>query len=276
MRLVLLTMILATVLAAPPLRPAGISVDSGLTPPLDRWIVRSQVRLTGREPVTAGASGMDATMVPLVVAYGVQSNLTLLLRQAVMSREMGAADATGLGDTFLMAKFKALRVNTRSYVFGIAPTLGLELPTGETGFTSDTWDLRPGVFFTFRHGMWDEDLMVAYNWNGMAGESQGGADPGDQVEVNFAVARQFGLNSDYSLTMAPVLELSYADISSAEIGGNPVTGTGESVFYVSPGVKLTVHSLILEALWQNPAWQEQNNGLAERKSTVLLGARFMF
>ncbi|MBW7995322.1 MAG: transporter [Candidatus Glassbacteria bacterium] len=263
-------------LAAPRLNAAGISVDSGLTPPLDRWIVRSQVRLTGREPITAGAAEMDATVVPLVVAYGLRSGVTVMLRQAVMSREMGAMSETGLGDTFLMAKFKALRINTRSYVFGIAPTLGLELPTGETGLSSDTWDLRPGLFFTFRHGLWDEDLVLAYTWNGMAGESAGGVDPGDELAINFAIARQFGLNNDFSITLAPLLELSYLDVSHAELGGNPVGDTGESVIYLSPGVKLTINSLVLEALWQNPSWQHQNGSLAERRSTVLVGARVMF
>ncbi len=263
-------------LFVPRLDAAGISVDSGLTPPLDRWIVRSQVRLTGREPMSAGAAEMDATMVPLVVAYGLRSNVTLMLRQAVMRRSMGAMSNTGLADTFLMAKFKALRINTRSYVFGIAPTLGLELPTGETSFSSDTWDLRPGLFLTFRYGLWDGDMVLAYTWNGMAGVGAGDVDPGDELAVNFAAARQFGLNDDYSITFAPVLELSYADVSPAEFDGKPVANTGENVFYLSPGVKLTINSLVFEALWQIPSRQDQNGSLAARRSTVLLGARVMF
>lgn len=260
-----------------PAMGAGISVDTGLTPALDRWIFRSQVRLMGREPMPQMAGdGMQRTMVPVVLAYGLRSNVTLMVRQAFVSQEMNSAESSGLGDTFLMAKLKAYRVNTRSYVFGVSPTLGIELPTGETGFTSDTWDFRPGMYFTLRHGMWAEDLNVAYFWNGLAGEPSPGMDPGDELNIDLALARQFGLNEDYSHTIAPVLELGFDRTAPVELRGNRVGNTGESVLTISPGVKLTMQSFILETLWQYPAWQSQKGSLPEQESMLLLGMRYMF
>ena len=57
---------------------AGISVDAGLTPAEDRWIVRTQMRYMQREDdPTPMDREMDTYAFPLVVAYGLRSDLTL-------------------------------------------------------------------------------------------------------------------------------------------------------------------------------------------------------
>ncbi len=128
----------------------GISFDAGLTPPDDRWILRTQVRYMQRndDPSPMGRE-MSMLMFPVVLAYGLRPDLTIMVRQSVISREMSmtgnSEKNSGLGDLFILAKYRAYRLNTPDYTFGIAPTLGLEIPSGIKTFSSETWDLNAGL-----------------------------------------------------------------------------------------------------------------------------------
>ncbi|MHC4131880.1 MAG: hypothetical protein ACYSR3_07815, partial [Planctomycetota bacterium] len=74
---------------------AGISVDAGLTPPEDRWIIRTQMRYMQREDdPTPMDREMDTYAFPLVVAYGLRSDFTLLVRQTFKNRKMTMAGST--------------------------------------------------------------------------------------------------------------------------------------------------------------------------------------
>jgi hypothetical protein len=73
-----------------------------------------------------------------------------------------------------------------------------------------------------------------------------------------------------------VLELSYKNIGSDRLHSDDVPNTGESVLYLSPGIKYTLSSFILEALLQIPVWQDQKGSQLERDMTVIFGARYMF
>jgi hypothetical protein len=133
---------------------------------------------------------MTTYMYPTVLAYGLRSDLMLMMRQAVMHREMsmagpGSSD-TGLADLFVLGKYRLYRLNTREYTFGITGTLGVEFPTGDDDFTSETWDLQPGLFTSWRSGPWASDLNVSYTWNGFADRGRGGLNPGDELSLDWA------------------------------------------------------------------------------------------
>jgi hypothetical protein len=252
----------------------GISVDAGLTPPEDRWILRTQVRYRERrDDPTDMNRKMKTFAFPVVLAYGLRSDLTLLMRQRVISHKMSVKGTTerdeGLGDLFILAKYRAYRLNTPDYTLGIAPTIGLEFPTGHDSFTSETLDLKPGLFFSGRRGPWAVDLNIAYKWNGFADRGKGGRDPGDGVSLDLAFAYQFSIGGRGFASLAPVLE-------SDEKRGHDIDNTGETFFYLSPGIKFSTSSLILEALVQIPVWQDQKGSQLEQDAGILAGVRFLF
>jgi hypothetical protein len=200
-------------------------------------------------------------MFPAVVAYGLKPNLTLLVRQAASRSEMlmnGNSDSQfWLADLFVLAKFRMTRVNTADYIIGMAPTIGLEMPTGQENFTSDSWDLQLGYFVSGRRGSWGIDLNGVYVWNGMAKTGNSDFEMGDEFSLDAAFAYQhgFGYNSEYAF--APVLELSYKNINSNSNDDVIVENSGESFFQLSPGFKFTRSSFIVESLLQLPVWQDQ-------------------
>ncbi len=262
-------------------RAAGISVDAGLTPPQKRWIFRSQMRFMQRanDPTPMGRE-MKMYMFPAVVAYGLKPNLTLLVRQAAGKSEMLMNDVSdtqsGLTDLFLLAKFRMSRINTADYTIGLAPTIGLEVPTGQEGFTSDSWDLHLGYFVSGRTGPWGIDLNWAYIWNGMAKSGDSDLELGDEYSVDLAFAYQHGFGYDAEYAFAPVLEFNYKNINSNSIDDMAVENTGESFFQVSLGFKFTRSSFIVESLLQFPVWQDQEGIQTERDFGFLVGLRYMY
>jgi len=259
----------------------GISVDAGLTPAEDRWIFRTQMRYMQRKnDPTLMDREMEMYAVPVVLAYGLHPELTLMVKQVTKSRKMTIAGSvsrdTGLDDLYILGKYKLYRRNTREYTLGIAPTLALELPTGDDDFTSDTWDLEPGLFASWRSGPWASDFSMAYKWNGFADDGRSGLNPGDELSVDLALARQFSIGGSSDASIAPVLEFSYRHVSPDDLSGHDVSNTGESLFFISPGVKFTKLSFILEALVQIPTWQDQKGSQLEQGARFILGARYMF
>ncbi|MBW8017416.1 MAG: transporter [Planctomycetes bacterium] len=260
---------------------AGISVDAGLTPPQDRWIIRNQFRYMHRkDDPTMMDRKMDTYAFPLVIAYGLRPNLTLMARQRVKHRKMSMAGSisrdTGLDDLFLLAKYKLYRKNTRDYTFGVATTLGMEFPTGDDDFGSETWDLKPGIFTSWRSGPWAADFSTAYQWNGFADKGKDGLNPGNELMVDLAFAHQFSIGGRADMSLSPVLEFNYKHLLSDRLSGQNVSNTGESLFFVSPGLKFTKSSFIMEVLLQFPVWQQQQGSQLRQGTRLIVGTRFMF
>ncbi|NIN00836.1 MAG: hypothetical protein GTO24_22965 [candidate division Zixibacteria bacterium] len=259
----------------------GISVDAGLTPAQDRWIVRTQLRYMQRsgDPTGMGRE-MSRLAFPVVLAYGLRPNLTIMARQMVMHQEMTVMGArnrnTGFGDLFILAKYKAYRRNTSRYTLGIAPTLGLELPTGDDSFTAETWNLNVGLYLSGRTGPWAADFNLALAWNGFADQREDDVNPGDELSLDGALAHQLSLGEKAHVALAPVFELSYKDVGPDRLNGQKKPNTGESVFYLSPGFKCSMSWLILEALAQIPVWQQRRGSQLERNVGLLVGSRLMF
>jgi hypothetical protein len=282
-KLLLMSFVLAVKLAWVPAsaNAAGISVDAGLTPAEDRWIIRTQFRYMQRkDDPTPMNQKMDTYAFPVVVAYGFRPDLTLMVRQTVKHKKMSMGGSisrdTGSGDLFVLGKYKLYRRNTRKYTFGIASTLGLEFPTGDDDFSSETWDLKPGLFTSWRSGPWASDFSVAYKWNGFADRGRGGINPGNELSLDWALAYQFSFGEKARVSLAPVLELSYKNIRPDRLSGRDVLNTGESVLYLSPGIKFTKSSFILEALLQFPVWQDQKGSQLKQGTRIIVGTRFMF
>ncbi len=260
---------------------SGISVDAGLTPPEDRWILRTQVRyMKRRDDPSKMNRKMSTYAYPVVLAYGLRPDLTLMVRQKVIHQKMSTSGttekSTGLDDLAVLVKYRAYRRNTPVYTFGISPTIELEFPTGQDSFTSETWDLELGLYTSGRRGPWNADLNITYKWNGFADRGKDGRDPGDEVSLDLSFAHQFSIGEKAYAALAPVLELNYKYISSDRLKEQDMANMGESLVYLSPGIKFSTSSFILEALVQIPVWQYQKGSQLKQDVGILAGIRFMF
>jgi hypothetical protein len=256
----------------------GITADVGLTPPTDRWIFRTQLRHMERDDPTPMDRSMQMRAVPVVLAYGLRPELTTIVRQMFVSREMnmpaGETTTTGMGNLALIGKYRLLRINRPDYIFGIAPTLGIELPSGNDEISVDTWDLLAGVYFSGRRGALGADLNLEYRVSGI--EDRSGDRAGDEFSATLAVAWQLSLDEQATMSLWPVFELHYAHASHARAGGQELGNSGEDALLVSPGLKFAYQSFMLEVLIQLPLEQEQNGNQLEREPGGLFGLRYLF
>jgi len=260
---------------------AGISLDTGLTPAEGRWILRTQMRVMSRDaPVGLGDRSMDRLMVPLVVVHATSPKLIIGARQIYESRTMtmnGMETTTsGLNDLYFFAKYKVLRVNTRTYTLGIAPIMGIEPPTGAVDISSESWDLYAGLYASGRAGPWALDFNVGYDARGIAGVTHDSAEPGDELGLDLALSRQIPLGGSGRTTLAPVLELIWRDVGANTSGGTDLPNSGETTLRIAPGLKYTIDSLIIEGLVSIPVAHDPTGLQLEAGTMGLLGIRWMF
>jgi hypothetical protein len=217
-------------------------------------------------------------VIPVVLAYGVRSNVTLVARQALIRRERtvleDSSTESGLGDTYVFVKYKAFRSNSPRLTFGVAPTVGVEFPTGQSAFSSNTWDLRAGLYASTRTRTWSSDVNIAYMRNDMFDDVV--VVPGDELSIDAAAAYQFVIDHNGAVTASPVLELSYLKVWPSRIGDDEAPNTGESVLYVSPGAKLSTSMVIMEGLVRIPVRDDLAGDQPKRNVQALLGFRFLF
>ncbi len=259
----------------------GISTDAGLTPPKGRFIVRTMMRSVQKEGMLNGINReMSTFMYPIVVVYGLRPDVTVMVRQMIIDRTLKMPTSTtassGLGDLFINFKYKLYRKNTDSYMFGIAPTLGATLPTGKDGFSSNTFDLQAGLYSSFRKDSFGADLNIALSTMDIFGKRPNGIEMGNEISWNLAFAHQFSLDLNAHVTLAPVVEINYVHVFPNRINGQEQTNTGETVSFLSPGVKLTTPNIAFEALLQPVISQKQNGLQLERKTGIIVGIRFLF
>jgi hypothetical protein len=255
---------------------AGISIDAGLTPAYKRLMFRSQFRYIVRNnhPVMTNME-MKMSMFPNIVAYGLRPDLTLISRWAVIKREMNNVSETGFGDLMIMAKYKLYRLNKPSHIVGVTPTIGIELPFGSDNFTSNSLDLRLGTLFSLRKRIWAADLNFVYLINGVFLTSGNNINHGNEFVIQSAFAYRISSNSNAELLFSPLLETTYMHVSPKANNGVSIANTGESLFLISPGIKVNYRSMVFESLVQIPTWQSQKGFQTERDISYIIGIRLM-
>lgn len=265
--------------AAIPAVAGGISIDAGLTPAQDRWIFRTQWRYMQRNMPGPSSHEMTMHMMPVVAAYGLRPDLTIMARQMIVRKTMSSGTmsttSSGLGDYLLMAKYRAYRFNSAKYVLGLSPTLGLEMPLGVDKVSGRKWNLHTGLYASGRYGSWAADFNAVYVFTGIAREAGVIDNPGDEVTTQIAFARQFGFGSRSAFAIAPVLELTWLKVFADRDNDLVIPNTGESVIWISPGAKFTWGSFIVEGLVQIPVYENYTGMQMDRDPTVLTGLRLM-
>jgi hypothetical protein len=242
----------------------GIRVDAGLTPAQDRIIVRLQYRnMLNR----MGDNNMVMHMMPVVVVYGLSSDVTVMLRnvyRAVGTNETMMEMDNRWMDPFLMGKVKLYRHNTRVYSLGVAGFAGTTFPVLNSS-VSKTYNPVIGVNASFRPGLWSFDLNNAYEWVNYNTEASRSA--ARQLQINLAVSRNILLPGIENWVLAPLQEFSFAR-------NNPASGESSSFGFISPGFQLVSPHVKFETLYQIPV--NSSKTALDYGGRLIVGLRFMF
>ena len=258
---------------------AGVSVDAGLTPAENRWMIRIQSRQMGAtSQLSTPTRQMKLQANVFMAAYGLRPNVTIIGMQGWMNREMTMMgvvnNSTGLADLNLLVKYLIHRTNTRYQTLGIAATAKLTLPTGEDGFSDDYWSFAPGLYLSLRRGTWAFDGSTTYRVQDILFQ-QVEMTRGWEYSLDGAVARQLPVGGLKNMALAPVLEFNFL-VNRRDRPTAVEMDDAESVVFLSPGFKYTYSSTILESLIQVPIWQKIPITSLEKDVRWRVGLRFMF
>jgi len=250
---------------------APINSNVALQPARGGWILRQQFRYaSGNFTSPMGELEIEQALSITTLVYGITEKVTLILdTPSVFSRQIdntttgiGATDS-GFGDLKLMTKFRVYRDDfaaTSTARFDLIG--GLELPTGEDAFSSDSFDQIIGGVYSYindRHGF-NADALWKFN----TGNAASNADM-----LKYDLAYSYRLSPETYASKNPT-----ALFAGIELNGFFETND-DSELFLSPGLQYVTQRWILEATVQVPIWQSLNQR-AERAYIIGIGLRFQF
>lgn len=261
--------LIALVGIANPSHASGLNTNVALTPAEDGFIIRIQWRrIELRSDPTPLDREVHLNVQPFTVVYGVSANLALIGTLPIIHREIdfgagGGRSDTGFGDIPLLAKYRFFQNDKPARTTRVAAIVGLEIPTYDSHFSSESFDPIIGVVWTHQRRDWWVDADLLYKFN-----TAGGLDGDDEFRADLATTIR--LLDGESETIGP-----WGLYAIGEINASYLTDGSHQVFG-SPGVQFITPNVILEAGVQLPIAQDLKSPRLETDYTVVVSARIQF
>ncbi len=216
---------------------------------------------------------VNASSVMGTYVYGLKKNLGLFLTVPYANRQVdrimpgsGRMEEAhdGIGDVTFLAKYRFWQNDTRPReTFRLAALVGLNVRSGDSDFSSDSYDPIVGAVFTWRRdrNLFDADLIY-------------------QINTGSGVFRHDALRYDlaYSYQLAPAVydpNYNYEWNAVAEINGR-YTADGSHEVFLSPGIQYITEQWAIEASLQLPVVQEFSHGGPETDYRLIIGLRWQW
>ncbi len=273
-----------TSLPAPVYSDLSCTYGSGLTPAEDQWIVIFQYHYMKND----SSSGiMKENMFPVGLAYGFTNSFSLMVLESIiegnmnsgsgsMNTDEGMSHGISYDDPLLIGKYKLYRINRHSYTFGIAFSLGVEIPAGNYSESTDTMNILPGLSLTGRYGNLKSDFNVTYKWKYVSlMHSNSHGNPADELNMTMTAYYQVPFGPLSSFSIAPVIELSMVDIRGNAWDGHRRYVVSETDVYTGYGIKFSSYHFILDFLVRVPIHTRGDN-VNRDDLFILAGSSFMF
>jgi hypothetical protein len=249
---------------------AGINTSLALTPPEGGSIFRLQysyLEANGHGAIRqVNSSSVTATYV-----YGVKQNLALFFTIPYVNKQvdkfapqLGRFEEAhdGFGDLTFLLKYRFWQKDPRPQeTLRWAGLGGLNIRSGDSDFSSDSYDPIVGTVFTWQRdrGWFDADLLYQFN-------TGGGKDRHD--------ALRYDLSYSYRLFPAVYERDNVYELDAvAELNARYMTSGSHQVF-LSPGLQFITKRWILETSVQLPVIQDLNG--PETDYRFIVGFRYQW
>ena len=249
----------------------GINSDEAMTPNKGGLILR--LRGVYADAEASGAiRDADTLKIVSVLAYGLRANLSLFLRTPLRYDEVETTGPGGAGrethehlgfeDFTLFIKYRFWQKDASpSDTYRVAWVAGLDVRTGDSQFSSDSYDPLSGFTFTRHHGRHHVNGDAIYQLNTGSGPS--GA---DSLRYDLAYSYRF-----YPERFTPGHAVQWDIVG--EINGEYLTDGSHEVF-LSPGVQYSLHRWRFETSLQLPVLQDLSPGRPEANYRVVTGFQY--
>lgn len=247
----------------------AINFNSALQPAKGAMIVRQQLRYFEADFVNAMMNrDIEQYQLSTTIVYGVEPDLTLIFNapyrfrkiddnlSGVTHRDDGFADLTAL------VKYQLYHIDTGPTDTARLNLLGgMEVRSGDSNFSSDSYDPLLGLVYTQSRGRHGFDAALLWKFN-----TAGGPAP-DQLRYD--VAYVYRLHPEqYTVDKLTAL------FAVLELNGSYETN-GDHELFLSPGIQYVTRKWALEATVQIPIWQDLDARM-ERDFILGLSLRLHF
>ncbi len=249
----------------------GINTNTAIAPGEGQTVYRTQLRfLESHSTPTPADRDINVLVNPHVLAYGVREDLSIFGVIPLVKRDgtvrpptpVGAVtelDDFGVADMRFFGKYRLSENDqpgetTRWSVFG-----GLEVPSFDKHFSSDSWDPFIGTVWTYQSLEWGLDFDWFWNFN-----TGNGVFRYDEMRYDAAYT--------YVLLTGQTLDDKVWQLNSVlELNGSYFTD-GSNLLFAAPGFQLALESMIVEASLQLPVVRDLKTGV-EPDYVFVIGSR---
>jgi len=142
-----------------------------------------------------------------------------------------------LGDISLFSRYEIYRKDGRGRTTRLAPLIGLRLPTGETGLTSDgSTDVFGGLIATIATTKYNLGGQIVYTENGEADSFEAGNTLAFDTSLQYRLWNS-GFDTDNPSFLFGVIEGNITRQGSSSLDGAVVPNTDGTRLSISPGVQ---------------------------------------
>ena len=248
---------------------AGIHADVALTPSEGGTIIRAQWRyseLSGDR--TSLRRKAELSVNPFTLVYGVSEDFTILGTVPLVHRQITFGDGrktsdSGVADISLLAKYRFYQNDGRGQTTRWAAIGGVQIPTYDAPFSSDSFDPIIGMVWTHQQRNWWIDWDLLYQLN-----TGGGLNADDELRGDIAVS--YLLSSGEATKAGPWGLYVIGEINALYLSDGSLRTFG------SPGIQFVTPRWILEAGIQVPVQQKMARPRLETDFTFVLSGRFQF
>ena len=224
---------------------AGLNTDVAMTPPEGGTIIRAQWRSSrlSNDPTPLGRK-IRLNVQPITMVHGVTENLAVLGTVPLMQREINFDSAptqtdAGVGDITLLAKYRFFQNDQPQQTTRWALIGGLQVPTYDDDFSSDSFDPIIGTVWTYQRLDWWIDWDLLYQFN-----TAGGLNGDDVLRADRAFSQPLWGGKSTGMGTWKLYAV-------AEFNARYLTD-GSAQIFGSPGFQFISSNLILEAGAQFP------------------------
>ncbi|MCH8825121.1 MAG: hypothetical protein IH984_16625 [Planctomycetes bacterium] len=246
----------------------AINFNSALQPGKDMLIIRQQLRYFEADN-NIGANDLDISQTQISTAfiYGIQSDLTLIFNAPYRFREIDnnntgtSTSIDGFGDITSLLKMQFYQNDTGPTDTARANLLaGMEIRSGDSNFSSDSYDPLLGLVYTQALGRHGFDAAALWKFNTAGGAS-------DLLRYDLAYVYRLQ-PEEYTAGKLTAL------FGLVELNGFYETN-GDNEIFISPGIQYVTKDWALEATVQLPIWQDLDHRM-EKDFVVGLSLRLSF
>ncbi|PCI53082.1 MAG: hypothetical protein COB36_13345 [Alphaproteobacteria bacterium] len=260
---------------------APITFNTALPVSDEEFIVRQQIHYS-KASDNLGSISRDVKVWKSITAvgYGVTDKFAVFGVMPIINKDMQIGsvkrEVSGLADMKLFGRYQIYRKDGPGTTTRIAPFLGVNLPMGKTGKTSDgSTDYFGGLILTRASTNWNVDAQLKYTANGkysgFARGNEASLDASLQYRINTHNA-----NVNISGYLFTVLETSLVYADENKIGSIIDLNTGGTTAFIAPGLQYATKRWIGEAAVKIPVVKDLNGTALQPGITIITSIRVNF